>query len=353
MAVTPDQKIRVLIVPGHDDDVHGTAFGDLQEVDFNRVLAEELYNEFKKDPSFDPILTQTKAGYTPTFKAYIESEASGIGEFVAAAHKAMSRLMRQGKVEPIDGSVQHNVAPSLVVGRLYGINKWSQENGVDLVIHIHFNDYPGRPWGKPGKYSGFTIYVPDTQLKNGKTSQAIAPSIMSRLSMFMPISDFGGEQKGITQDLELIAIGSNNTLLAPSILIEYGYMYEPQLRDLKLREKFLKEYAWLTYSGVKNFFERGVENPNVKHSTFLPYTFSADLKKGIEDSAEVAALQTALHKEGVYPGAGKTLGDCPINGTFGPCTELAVKAFQKKYGISQLGKVGPSTRGKLNSLFGK
>lgn len=347
------QKIRVLIVPGHDDDVHGTAFGDLEEVDFNRVLAQALYDDFKKDPLFEPILTQTQGGYTDTFKTYLGSESSNIGKFITTARRAMNKLMRQGKVEPIEGSVQHNVAPDLVVGRLYGINKWSQENNVDLIIHIHFNDYPGRPWGKVGKYSGFTVYVPDEQLQNGKATQTIAPYVLSRLSMYMPISDLGGEKGGITKDLELIALGSNNTLIAPSMLIEYSYMYEPHLADLSLREKFLKEYAWFTYSGIKNYFESGIENPNISYSTFLPHTFTADLKKGVKDSAEVVALQTALRKENVYPGIGKTLTDCPINGSFGPCTELAVKAFQKKYGISQLGNVGPATRAKLNTLYSK
>jgi len=27
--------------------------------------------------------------------------------------------------------------------RLYGFNKWADENKVDAMVHIHFNDYPG------------------------------------------------------------------------------------------------------------------------------------------------------------------------------------------------------------------
>lgn len=38
------------------------------------------------------------------------------------------------------------------------------------------------------------------------------------------------------------------------------------------------------------------------------------------------------------------------NGNFGPATETAVKKFQKTYGITQAGYIGPSTREKLNQL---
>ena len=40
-------------------------------------------------------------------------------------------------------------------------------------------------------------------------------------------------------------------------------------------------------------------------------------------------------------------------GYFGPLTEKAVKKFQKKYGIEQVGIVGPKTRAQLHKLVGK
>lgn len=40
-----------------------------------------------------------------------------------------------------------------------------------------------------------------------------------------------------------------------------------------------------------------------------------------------------------------------MNGIFGPATTRAVKMFQKKYGIAQVGTVGPQTRAKLNEVF--
>lgn len=61
---------------------------------------------------------------------------------------------------------------------------------------------------------------------------------------------------------------------------------------------------------------------------------------------EVKALQQLLAKDAtVYP-------EGLASGFFGPATQRAVKRFQKKYGIAQLGNVGPQTRAKLNEIFG-
>ncbi len=40
----------------------------------------------------------------------------------------------------------------------------------------------------------------------------------------------------------------------------------------------------------------------------------------------------------------------PTTGTFGPMTTAAVKAFQKKFGISQVGTIGPLTMAKINTV---
>lgn len=56
---------------------------------------------------------------------------------------------------------------------------------------------------------------------------------------------------------------------------------------------------------------------------------------------EVTELQKRLADEGVYSG--------PVTGYFGSLTSQAVKLFQAKYGISQVGVVGPQTRSKLNA----
>ncbi len=70
-----------------------------------------------------------------------------------------------------------------------------------------------------------------------------------------------------------------------------------------------------------------------------------DLREGMT-SEEVKALQELLAADpSVYP-------EGIISGFFGPLTKNAVKRFQAKNGIDQLGIVGPKTRQKLNELAG-
>lgn len=61
------------------------------------------------------------------------------------------------------------------------------------------------------------------------------------------------------------------------------------------------------------------------------------LKKGMSGS-EVSKLQTILAKDSaIYP-------EGLVTGYFGPATEKAVKLFQKKNSLEQVGYVGPQTR---------
>ncbi len=69
------------------------------------------------------------------------------------------------------------------------------------------------------------------------------------------------------------------------------------------------------------------------------FNFASDLRLGAKGDA-VTELQNRLTAEGVYSG--------PITGYFGQLTFAGVKAYQGKYGISQVGNVGPLTRARLN-----
>ena len=74
-------------------------------------------------------------------------------------------------------------------------------------------------------------------------------------------------------------------------------------------------------------------------------TFSADLSKGTTNN-DVTRLQQLLASDKlIYP-------EGLVTGYFGPATERAVKRFQAKYGIDQVGRVGPATRAKLGVVFG-
>ena len=77
----------------------------------------------------------------------------------------------------------------------------------------------------------------------------------------------------------------------------------------------------------------------------LTVALTKTLKLGSENS-EVKALQQALAQDKtIYP-EGKATG------YYGPATRNAIKRFQKRYGIEQVGFVGPLTRKKLNEVYG-
>ena len=84
-------------------------------------------------------------------------------------------------------------------------------------------------------------------------------------------------------------------------------------------------------------------------STVIPALVQSVFFKKLSPGAkgdEVRQLQALLKQD-------KTLNPGGIvNGIFGPATTQAVKKFQKKYGISQTGTVGPLTRTKLMQIFG-
>jgi len=72
----------------------------------------------------------------------------------------------------------------------------------------------------------------------------------------------------------------------------------------------------------------------------VAHTFRTYLKLG-SMGTDVTELQKKLTEDGVYSG--------PVTGYFGSLTQAAVKKYQAKYQIDQLGVVGPATRAQLNS----
>lgn len=75
-------------------------------------------------------------------------------------------------------------------------------------------------------------------------------------------------------------------------------------------------------------------------------TFASDLELGMS-SDDVLRLQALLasNKE-IYP-------EGLVTGYYGSLTREAVRRFQAKYGLAQVGRVGPQTRAKLDEVFGK
>ncbi len=73
--------------------------------------------------------------------------------------------------------------------------------------------------------------------------------------------------------------------------------------------------------------------------TFTRYLYSGMTAYGVLDP-EVRLLQERLKSDGLFTGV--------ITGYFGTQTKAAVQAYQKKFGLSVIGVVGPATREQLN-----
>lgn len=338
---------KVLVVPGHDDEASGARYKGIREADLTLELGAAIFDLLRNDPLFEAHITRTQAGYMPEFARYFDSYRDAINNHRSVSKALMKQALADGSVTQIDG-VAHNNAGEETAVKLYGIGNWAMDNNTDLVLHIHFNDVPRANTATPGAYTGFAVYVPERQFGNATPSSKAAHLVLERLKKYLAVSDLPKESAGVVEDQELIAIGANNSLTVPSILVEYGYIYEPQIADPKVRAALLKQLAHETYAAIREYVIGAGHTP----ANFLvPSKFTKDLTRKTKPDVAVLGLQAVLREQEFYPPKGKTLNECPLSGVFGPCTEIAVKAFQKAHGISQIGRVGPATRAKLNTYI--
>ena len=368
--VTPEQilanyetsKVKILIVPGHDNDSFGTQFKETKESQMNAELGQEIFEFFQKDNKFEIYATRVKNGdYSQWFSDYFELNRKEIRNFAESSKKQWYQAIEQGM--PLNNQVEHNFATVDTALKLYAVNKWANENNIEIVFHIHFNDYPGRKFNQIGEYTGFSIYIPEYQLPNHRASSELAESLKNQMEKYFAASDLPAESSALIEDQELIAVGSNASRDGVSVLVEYGYIYEPPFRNEEAREAMFKELAYQTYIGIKKFFGDAAPPLDNYETALLPYSWNNHLKKGADAPKDILSLQMALHKEGLYPPMGKTFGDCPINGNFGNCVFESVKSFQEKYAneiLAENGKTekasgfaGPKTLAKLNKLYGE
>lgn len=369
--ITPEQilanyetgKIKILIVPGHNNDSFGAQFRGIKEAQMNAELGQELFDIFQKDDKFETYATRIQNGdYSRWFSDYFESNKEEIKNFREDSRRQMRQAVEQGMPGNSE-QVYHNSAINDDSLRLYAVNKWANENNIEIVFHIHFNDYPGRKLNQIGEYAGFSIYIPEYQLPNHRASSELAKSIKNQMEKYFAKSDLPAESFALIEDQELIAVGSNASRDGVSVLVEYGYIYEPPFRNEEVREAMFKELARQTYAGIKKFFDNNDSFANDYETTLLPHKWGNPLKKGMGESKDALHLQMALRKEGLYPPADKTFDDCPINGLFGNCVFESVKNFQEKYAdeiLAENGKMekasgfaGPKTLAKLNKLYGE
>jgi N-acetylmuramoyl-L-alanine amidase len=338
-----NNNIRILLVAGHDDEYHGTEHQGVREVDLNREVVSYLYETLRKEPGFSVARVSDENGYTRTFQKFFDKHEKDIKDFVEKAEKKFNKKIKRGEID-FEETNFHNHAPGEMVTRLYGINLWANESEFDLTLHVHFNDYAGRYKDEKPKHNGFSIYIPEEQFKNHEISKEFAENIFNRLSKYFPVSTLKQEREGVVESQELIAIGSKETLEAASLLVEYGYIYEPQFTHPDTRSVVLKDLAEQTYLGLKDYFRESVYS--FDRQTYKNDLYFDDKKR----DEEIYFLQKELLEKGFFPPKNKTLNECPLTGLFGECTKNAVKEFQKSKSIKSTGYVGELTRAELNKI---
>ncbi|MDD5165205.1 MAG: N-acetylmuramoyl-L-alanine amidase [Candidatus Pacebacteria bacterium] len=348
-------KVRILIVPGHEPNYGGAEYSSLKERDMTVELAQDLAGFLEKDTHYEVFVTRDGNDWSPIFAEYFKNNWQNIIDWQAGSAQDIAHRISSGTVVPPTKTVYHNKAPSNVAYRLYGITKWANENDVDITIHIHFNDAPGHGSRTPGDHTGFAIYIPERQYANSATSKVVAETIFKRLSKYNPVSSLTGESAGIVEDPDLIAIGAHDTADAASMLIEYGYIYEPQFLNAGTRDLAIKDLAFQTYLGLEDFFSApdAAAVSRAYDTVALPHTWKSVISEKNTQNTDVFALQSALLVDGEYPPYARDLSDCPRTGKLGPCTQTALQQFQKKYSISgETNIVGQRTMQILNTNYG-
>ena len=250
------EPINILIVPGHDNQVWGSQYGNIKEADMNQVLATQIYDLLKKDKKFKVWITRDNFKYTKEFADYFLKNKKDIIAFKKSARKETQNKLDSGALINKSGGVSHNSVNAETSVKLYGINKWANENKIDAIINIHFNDYPRATKWSIGKYKGFVIYMPDKQMANAIESSNLAKSIFSQLSKKYNTSTYVKEKGGLITDQELISLGASGTLNKEvnSVLIEYGYIYQKIFRDSATRYQAYKDMASLTARGIADYY---------------------------------------------------------------------------------------------------
>ncbi len=245
------QKIKLLIVPGHEPNDGGAIYLDRKERDMVLILSRELQQLFATDKRFEVMVARDESGFTPTFQSYFDANADTIKLWQAQKKKETVELITSGTLKEIK-EIEHNRASDVAALHLYGINKWLNDQRYDLVVHLHINDDNRKKRKTPGKYKGFSIYIPEKQFTASAKSRMVAESIKKELEQHFATSTLASEKGTVLESQKLIATGRYQTLDIPSVLIEYGYIYEPHFERGAFEQGVAQQMAEDTYRGITN-----------------------------------------------------------------------------------------------------
>jgi N-acetylmuramoyl-L-alanine amidase len=242
----------ILIVPGHDINAGGTSFRGIYERDLVVDVADDISLLLSQDPKYKIIVARDKQTWNPIFADYFASNRQAIIDFKNQHQVAYKLLVSSGQEKVVPDMGEHTLATPKTAIELYGINKWADENNVDLIINLHFNNSKRKNVKLPGEHSGFDMFIPERQSVNAATSRTIAEDVYNELKKkFKP--EAPGYYNSLFEDQSLIALGASNTLTKPSMLIEYGYIYEKKLLTVASRKQTLEQMAEQTVAGIQDY----------------------------------------------------------------------------------------------------
>ena len=334
------EKVKILLMPGHEPSYGGAELIDLKERDIAVDIANKIANELSKDPRLEVTVARDQMSWSADLSRYFEREWEDIEDFVSDKKKVFNRAVRKGEVEVRDFEPAHNTAATDVALRLYGITKWANEGDYDLAIHIHLNDTGAQ------NHQGFAVYVPDKEFGNAAASYPLGQSIANELNRYNASSTLPIENYGIVEDQSLIALGAFNTAEFPSVLVEYAYIYEPKIKNPEARNAVLSDMAHQTSRGINTYLGAPVIGSD---STLFPYIWVEGQPVAGKSTAQAYALQVALKKLNFFPPAGSLIIGCPLSGVMDTCTVSALNAFQKSKGWTPTGAIGPATKAALTA----
>ncbi|MCX6716623.1 MAG: N-acetylmuramoyl-L-alanine amidase [Candidatus Taylorbacteria bacterium] len=249
------KTFNVLIVLGHDSLTGGAHFKDIYERDLVSDISEKISVDLNSRVGYKAVVSRDKKEWNPLFTEYFKNEEQNILDFKNLHQAEEKKKLSSGSKKFVLDMANHTNVDKATAVKLYGINKWANDNEIDLVIHLHFNDSERPNENSPGEYKGFTIFIPESQAINATSSRMVAEFIYAELGKILTPEVVGNQKTSIIEDQSLIALGASGTLTKPSLLIEYAYIYEKMLRTDEERAKSIDEMAKRTTQGIINYVD--------------------------------------------------------------------------------------------------
>lgn len=112
-----------------------------------------------------------------------------------------------------------------------------KENGADILISIHLNSFP------QSQYYGAQVFYDRGDEEGGKLAKLVQEELLKTL-------DRGNKRVEKSSDMYYILRDNN----IPSILVECGFLSNPEEEGLLQDVEYQNKISWAIYSGMQRYF---------------------------------------------------------------------------------------------------